>query len=287
MRQDEYCVDGALMLLDEYFVNEEHDRPKEDPLLLAVSVLAPHYPYQCPEDLFNYYMSRVTPYEENLPDNFDCHEFFKVQIGKDVTYREAQRATAAYYGMIEWVDSQFARVIKRLEDLNVRDDFIVVFMSDHGEMLGQKGLWEKQQYFDASVRVPFSISCPENVLQQQSIVQENVSLVDLFPTLCELIDVPIPEGLDGRSLVPLMQGQAENWPDDVYSELYHPFNGPSEMVKDGNLKYFRFKGKGWPEQLFDLAKDPEEKTNLIDDPAYTADLTRLREKVDNFPSPNK
>ena len=59
------------------------------------------------------------------------------------------------------------------------------------------------------------------------------------------------------------------------------------MVKDGNLKYFRFKGKGWPEQLFDLAKDPEEKTNLIDDPAYTADLTRLREKVDNFPSPNK
>jgi len=162
-------------------------------------------------------MQRVKPRVEDLPKNFDCHDYFKIKVGEDVTYREAHRATAAYYGMIEWTDMQFGRVISKLEALNVLDDFVVVFLSDHGEMLGEKGLWEKQQYFDASVRVPFFISRPQKFNQGSAIIQENVSLVDLFPTLCELAQVPIPNGLDGRSLVPLMEGRADDWPNEVYS----------------------------------------------------------------------
>ena len=210
MQHDRYSVEGALMILDEYFVDEVHDRPGDRPLLLAVSLSCPHYPYQCPEDLFNYYMRRVKPYVEDLPSNFDCHEFFKVKIGEDVTYREAHRATAAYYGMIEWVDMQYTRVISKLEELNVLDDFVVVFLSDHGEMLGQKGLWEKQQYFEASVRVPFSISWPHRFPRGCDIVQQNVSLVDLFPTLCEVANVPIPDGLDGRSALAI-DGGTRRW----------------------------------------------------------------------------
>jgi choline-sulfatase len=282
MQQDRYSVEGALMILDEYFVDEVHDRPGDRPLLLAVSLSCPHYPYQCPEDLFNYYMRSVEPYVEDLPSNFDCHEFFKVKIGEDVTYREAHRATAAYYGMIEWVDMQYTRVISKLEEMNVLDDFVVVFLSDHGEMLGQKGLWEKQQYFEASVRVPFSISWPQRFPRGCDIVQQNVSLVDLFPTLCEIANVPIPDGLDGRTLVPLMEGRADGWRNEVYSELYHPFNGPSAMVKRDFLKYFRFEGKGWPDQLFDLAVDPGENRNLIDDAAYADDLAELRAKLNAF-----
>ena len=282
MQHDRYSVKGALMILDEYFVDEVHDRPGDRPLLLAVSLNCPHYPYQCPEDLFNYYMRRVEPYVEDLPSNFDCHEFFKVKIGEDVTYREAHRATAAYYGMIEWVDMQYTRVISKLEELSVLDNFVVVFLSDHGEMLGQKGLWEKQQYFEASVRVPFSISWPQRFPRGCDIVQHNVSLVDLFPTLCEIANVPIPDGLDGRSLVPLMEGRADGWRNEVYSELYHPFNGPSAMVKRDFLKYFRFEGKGWPDQMFDLAVDPRENRNLIDDEAYADDLAELRAKLDAF-----
>lgn len=79
-----------------------------------------------------------------------------------------------------------------------------------------------------------------------------------------------------------MQGQSEGWSNEVYSELYHPFNGPSVMVKEHSLKYFRFEGKGWPEQLFDLASDPGENNNLITDPTYTKDLIRLQKKADNF-----
>ena len=282
MQQDLYCVDGALLFLDEYFVGEPYDRPGHRPLLLAVSLSSPHYPYQCPEDLFSHYLRRVQPFVEELPNKFDCADFFKVRIGEDVTYREAHRATAAYYGMVEWVDIQYGRVISKLEALDVLDDFVIVFLSDHGEMLGQKGLWEKQQFFEASARVPFSITAPQRLPDGGGVVRHNVSLVDLFPTLCDLVDVPIPGGLDGRTLVPLMEGNADGWSNEVYSELYHHLNGPSEMVKHDDLKYFRFRGKGWPEQLFDLAADPDESRNLIDDPAYAAHLQRLRAKLDAF-----
>jgi len=284
MKQDKYTVDGALMYLDEFFVDATHDRPGEGPLLLAVSLGCPHYPYQCPEELFNYYMQRVKPRVEDLPENFDCDNFFKIKVGKDVTYREAHRATAAYYGMIEWADTQFGRVISKLEALNVLDDFVIVFLSDHGEMLGEKGLWEKQQYFDSSVRVPFFISWPQKFNRGSSIIKENVSLVDLFPTLCEIAQVPIPSGLDGRSLVPLMEGRSDGWSNEVYSELYHPLNGPSVMVKQDNMKYFRFEGRDWPEQLFNLDADPSENHNLIDNKAHVDDVKRLRAKVDDFMS---
>ncbi len=282
LQQDLYTVDGALLFLDEYFVGEPYDRPGEGPLMLAVSLNSPHYPYQCPEDLFSYYLRRVEPYVEELAEQFDCADFFKVRVGTDVTWREAHRATAAYYGMIELVDRQYGRVIAKLEELNVLDDFVIAFLSDHGEMLGQKGLWEKQQFFEASARVPFSITAPGSNAGGGQTVRHNVSLVDLFPTLCDLADIPVPPGLDGRSLLPLMQGDAADWPNEVYCELYHELNGPSEMVKQDHLKYFRFHGRDWPEQLFDLDADPEENRNLVDDPVYAADLERLRTRLDAF-----
>ena len=124
----------------------------------------------------------MEPYVELLPNSFDCSDFFKIEVGKDIELREPRRATAAYYGMVETVDRQYARVLCKLEELVVRDEFIVVFLSDHGEMLGQKGLWEKQQFFEASVRVPFSISAPSRRSPTGSTLTENVSLVDLFTT---------------------------------------------------------------------------------------------------------
>ena len=288
MLHDQYNVDGALLFLEEYFVNASYDRPKPNPLCLAVSLIAPHYPYQCPLDLFNYYMQRVEPIVEEPNAQFECDNFFRVRVGEDVTYRQAHRATAAYYGMIEWMDAQFSRVIEKLEHLNLLDDFIIVFLSDHGEMLGTKGVWEKQSFFEASARVPLSIWAPKHFGTTPKVVQQNVSLVDLFPTLCELAEIPAPEELDGHSLVPLIEGDATGWHDTVYSELWRAQNGPSVMVKRGDLKYFRFdNGKGWPEQLFDLAADPAERHNLIDAPAYAEALSELRGKADALPPPRR
>ena len=288
MLHDQYNVDGAVLFLEEYFVNASYDRPKASPLCMAVSLIAPHYPYQCPLDLFNYYMQRVEPIIEEPNENFGYADFFRVKVGKDVTYRQAHRATAAYYGMIEWMDAQFGRVIEKLEHLNVLDDFIVVFLSDHGEMLGTKGLWEKQSYFEASARVPLSIWYPQRFGREPQVVKQNVSLVDLFPTLCELADIPAPDELDGKSLVPLIEGNTGDWHDTVYSELWRAQNGPSVMVKEGDFKYFRFDNdRGWPPQLFDLSNDPDECNNLIDNPDYADVLSRLIAKADALPSPRR
>lgn len=133
-----------------FLINDEHrpDILPFNPLCMAVSLWAPHYPYQCPLDLFNYYMQQVEPIVEVPNEQFEYDDFFRVRVNEDITYRQAPRATAAYYGRIEWMDAQFGRVIEKLEHLNVLDDFIVVFLSDYGEMLGTKGLWEKQSYFE-------------------------------------------------------------------------------------------------------------------------------------------
>jgi choline-sulfatase len=288
MIHDQYNVDGALLFLEEYFVNASYDRPKANPLCMAVSLIAPHYPYQCPMDLFTYYMQRVEPIVEEPNEQFEYDDFFRVRVGEDVTYRQAHRATAAYYGMIEWMDAQFSRVIEKLEHLNVLDDFIIVFLSDHGEMLGTKGLWEKQSYFEASARVPLSIWYPKRFGREPKVIEQNVSLVDLFPTVCELVDIPAPDELDGRSFLPLIDGNTTDWHDTVYSELWRAQNGPSVMVKEGSLKYFRFDNdKGWPEQLFDLSKDPDERNNLMDVPAYADALSKLRAKAEALPPPRR
>jgi len=288
MLHDEYSVDGALLFLEEYFVNASYDRPIPNPLCMAVSLWSPHYPYQCPLDLFNYYMQRVEPIIEEPNDKYECLDFFKVRVGEEVTYRQAHRASAAYYGMIEWMDQQFGRVVEKLEHLNVLDGFVIVFLSDHGEMLGTKGLWEKQQYFDASGRVPFWIWYPRRFECEPQVIEQNVSLVDLFPTLCELADIPIPDELDGRSLVRLIEGHDQDWPNTVFSELWKAENGPSVMVKEGGLKYYRVdNGERWPEQLFDLTKDRAERHNLIDDPLYDDALEKLRSKVAALPPPRR
>ena len=190
--------------------------------------------------------------------------------------------------MIEWMDAQFGRVIEKLEHLNLLDDFIIVFFSDHGEMLGSKGLWEKQHYFEPSVRVPLSIWYPKKFGIEPKIIEQNVSLVDLFPTLCELAEIPAPEELDGNSLVPLIEGNTTDWNNTVYSELWRAINGPSVMVKEDDMKYFRFdNNKGWQDQLFNLSNDPDECNNLIDNPNYTETLERLRTKVEALPDPRR
>lgn len=174
MSQDLYTMERAMMFIEEYFVDAYYDRPKDQPLLLSVSLNSPHYPYQCSEDLFSYYLRRVEPYAEDLQENFDCHEFFKVKIGEDATLRDARRATAAYSGLVEMVDQQYAGVINRLGELDVLDDFIIIFLSDHGEMLGQKGLWHKLQFFEAAARVPFSITAPQILPKVEQVATQNV-----------------------------------------------------------------------------------------------------------------
>jgi choline-sulfatase len=277
--KDAYAVEGALHFIDEYYNSVAYDRAHgHRPLMLKVSLNQPHYPYITPDaEAFGYYLNRVTPYRETEP--FPHPWLGKapnmpggVIPGRDVTEREIRRATAAYYAMVETADTMFGQVLDRLryvgQDL---DDWIIVYTSDHGEMLGQHAIWEKQKFFEASVRIPLLIRWPARFGARN--VQENVSHCDLFATLCELAGLPVPEGLDSRSLVPLMQGDASGWDDEAISHFGDDFL----MIKRGDLKYQSY-GPAMPEVLFDLARDPGETRNLIAEPCYAEDVAAFRRR---------
>ena len=194
-------------------------------------------------------------------------------MGVDASPRELRRAVAGYYGMIETIDEMYGSLLTALEQVGQDiDDWIIVYTSDHGEMLGEHGIWEKQKFFEASARVPLIIRWPKSFAGGR-MVQENVNLCDLFATLCELCQIPIPEGLDSRSLAQLLRGDGADWRNESISQ----FRAGNLMIKWDDLKY-QYYGEEMPEVLFDLDRDPSERQNFIDDARYTDVLGDFRRR---------
>lgn len=272
---DEYTIQGALNFIQDYFLDPYYDREQPNrPLLLRVGLLQPHYPYSASEEKFTYYLNRVEPFleEEVFPHPFLSQR--QVRPGVDASEREIRRATAAYYAMVETIDEHFGRVLEALQHAGQNlDDWIIIYTSDHGEMLGQHGIWEKQKFFEASVRVPLIIRWPKR-FPGGRVVYENVNLCDLFATLCDLAGLPIPPGLDSRSLVPLLEGDNADWDNETVSQ----FGTTNVMIKWDHLKY-QYYGPDMPEVLFDLERDPGETANFIDDPEYADTVAAFRRRL--------
>ena len=274
---DSYALLGALNFIKDRFVDAYYDRANtEQPLLLKVSFNRPHYPYFTSERLFSYYLNRVPLYDKDTVFDHPFLSRHRVQIGKDVSEREARRAVAAYYGMIESADSDFGTIIEALEHAGQNiDDWIIIYTSDHGEMLGQHGVWEKQKFFEASVKVPLFIRWPKKFTAHR--VEKNVNLCDIFATLCELTGTGVPEGLDSRSLVPLMETAGAPWDNETVSHFKDVGGFANVMIKKDNLKY-QYYGETDSEVLFDLLKNPTETQNFIDDNTYCEAVRRFRLK---------
>lgn len=272
--RDEFAVDGALQYIDMYFNGTRYDRQTPDrPIFLNVSLTIPHYPYLCDADRFRYYVNRVSPYEEAPPEH---PGMLFGKINPPATARELRRATAAYYGLVEQADDYFGQVLEALEQAGQDlDDWIVIFTSDHGDMLGEHGLWHKVVFYEGSARVPLFIRMPKR-FGGGGTVDSNVNLCDLFATLCDLAGLPVPDGLDSRSLVPLLKDKADNeWHNESVSVIG---KSPSVMIKDGDLKYIYF-SSGDPEILFDLAVDPNETRSVIAQARYADELGRFRKRL--------
>jgi choline-sulfatase len=281
---DVHSVHGAVDWIRETIIGDRYDRHSPArPQLIQVGLHDPHYPYQCDPDLFRYYLPRMRSFAVEEP--FD-HPFLglspwppePLQAGVHIAERDVQRARAAYYGKVETMDRHFGEVLQSLREAGEDpDEWIIVYLSDHGDQLGEHGVWEKQKFFEGSARVPLIIRAPK-YLPRGTTVDRNVSLIDLFATLCDLSGIACPDGLDSRSLVPLAQGDESAWPDDCLS-FFLQQGYRNGMVKTGSLKYqwYQHAERGeMPEVLFDLAVDPHETRNLIADPAYAEPLKALR-----------
>lgn len=271
--KDEYAVLGALNYIDDHFVCPYYDHhARHSPLLLKVSLRLPHYPFLTDEEKFSYYLNRVPVWHRQ--EVYEHPRFISdwERIDPELSQREVTRATAAYYGMVESIDTMYGQVINRLEQVGEDlEDWIIVFTSDHGDLIGEHGLWTKFKYYEGSVRVPMFIRWPKRFTARR--VQQNASILDLFATLCDLCEIPAPDNLDSRSLKELMRGNATAWDNCAISQL-----NDTCMVKQDNLKYL-WLGEGYEEVLFDLAADPGETRNLIASPDYSKQLQVLRAKA--------
>lgn len=294
---DEYTIQGALQFIEEYFNSSYYDREQTGkPLLLKISLIQPHYPYSADEQKFKYYLNRVKPF---LNQALSDHPFLgqrKVIPGVDVSDREIRRATAAYYAMVETSDELFGKVLDAIRSVNQDlDEWIIVYVSDHGEMLGEHGIWEKQKFYEGSVRVPLLIRWPQG-FPGGRVIQENVSLCDLFATLCDLSGIPVPKDLDSRSLVPFLKESESSWFNEAISQFsktntpllqeeseswkknpINQFGKMNLMIKQDHLKY-QYYGPAMPEVLFDLKKDPGETRNCINEPEYTQAIIKFRQR---------
>lgn len=242
----------------------------ERPFFLTVSFTQPHDPYMTPAGYWNRCrgedidLPRVPapPFEERDPHSQRLYATCDMGAYR-VTESHIRNARRAYYGMIAWLDDQVGRLLDALEQTGQKERTIVILTSDHGDMLGERGLWYKMCFYEHAVRVPMIIQGAD--VPRGLRVNENVSLVDLLPTVLELAGNAGNDAraapLDGHSLAPLMNGAGSQWADLVISEyLAEGTTQPMLMVKRGSHKYICCDGD--PPQLFDLQNDPQELNNL-------------------------
>ena len=257
----------------------------EAPFFLTVSFTHPHSPYVTTDEYWSRYqheqieMPRVgdIPLDEKDKLSWNLH-FCQGRDEYQVDEQQVRNARHAYFGMISYIDDKVGQLLKVLKETALDDNTIVIFTSDHGDMMGERGMWYKQHFFDWANRVPLIVSYPQKFQPARSGCE--VSLVDLLPTMMDLAtdadcDVPIVE-TDGHSLYPIIANQDTNWNHPVISEFSADGStGPSRMVLKEDLKYMNLEGE--QELLFDLAADPLELHNLIDDVSYQKQAKALRD----------
>jgi arylsulfatase A-like enzyme len=276
-----YITDTAIDHLNDFAGGHEN-------FMLFVSFPDPHHPFAPPSEYFH----RHRPEDMPLPDSFDDDHATSPQYVRDIVARRGtpdvdpmmlwaptadqyRHALAAELGSIEFIDDSVGRILESLQELGLADDTVVLFTSDHGDVFGDHGLILKHfTHYDAAIRVPLIISGGSLGSGGHT---DLASSADIAPTLLDLAGVPAMAGVQGTSLVPLMQGDAAHWRASILVEEDQPYGletlpGPVRLrtVITDALRYTRIAGTPISE-LYDLSADPGEMVNRADDPT-AADL---------------
>ncbi len=257
--------------------------PEDRPFFLTISFTHPHPPFVTSHEHWNRYrhdeidMPHVPPIPlEQLDQHSRWLYYAHAQNLYAVTEEHVRNARHAYYGMVSYIDDKVGRILATLEQCSLARDTVVVFAADHGEMLGERGMWFKQTFYEWSARVPLMISWPAEIAPRR--VGAPVSLVDLLPTFLDIAtggEPPEPvDPLDGATLLPLMTGQEPGDARGVVSEYSSEgVIAASRMVREGRYKYVYT--RGLKPMLFDLERDPDELHDL----AGSADARAVEERL--------
>ncbi|MEM9159085.1 MAG: sulfatase [Verrucomicrobiota bacterium] len=266
---------------------------KDEPFFLGVGFFRPHTPYVAPRKYFDLYpfSEMRLPYappddRDDIPTAAFAHNNPVPHYNLDeLTCRKAMQA---YYACVSFIDAQVGRLLDALDALQIADKTIVVFWSDHGYHLGEhNGIWQKRTLFEQGARAPLIIRAPGLPGNGQT-SPRIVEFVDIYPTLVELAELDLPEGLAGRSLKPLLENPIKpNWNGEAITQILRPADDRLEtQVMGCSIRTHRWRYTEWAEgaegvELYDHYADPQEFNNLAlnPDPEAQAVIGKLRPRL--------
>ncbi len=260
----------------------------DQPFFLAVGFLKPHLPFNAPKKYWDLYSEE----DINLPDNYyrpenapdaaihnfgELRNYYGVPETGPVSDEMAHTLIHGYYACVSYTDAQIGRVLQALDESGEADNTIVILWGDHGWNLGEHTLWCKHCNFKTSLRAPIILKAPGKRGNQQS--SALTEYVDIFPTLCDLAELPKPEQLAGDSFAPLLDKPDRAWKPAVFSRWY-----AGETVKTERYAYTEWtteEGERYARMLYDHQTDPNENVNIVDKPeneAVVKELTAMLRK---------
>ncbi|MDP6893297.1 MAG: sulfatase [Verrucomicrobiota bacterium] len=270
----------------------ELEKTHDKPFFLACGFTKPHLPWHVPRKYFDLHpLSKIVLPETLINDREDLPVFGKklaqevydvsgprnfAKHGEDhdmvLKYNQWYRAVQSYLATISFVDFHVGRLLKALKNSEHAGNTIIVLWGDHGWHLGEKQHWRKHALWETTTRTTLIVSAPEQ-FQKNQLCQSPVSLIDLYPTIVELCSLPARNGLDGQSIVPLLQNPKRKWNRPVLTT----FGKGNHAVRTERWRYIRYHDGG--EELYDHDTDPQEWTNLAKLSRHSLVIERLRKSI--------
>ena len=264
---------------------------KDKPFFLAVGFFKPHLPFIAPKKYFDLYPAEKI----RLPDNpfppkdvpplaltnfGEMRRYSDIPTKGPVPDKKARELIRAYYACVTYIDTQIGRVVDELDRLGLRESTVIVLWGDHGWQLGEHALWCKHTNFEIAARVPMIFSAPGQK-NRGGRTDALTEFVDIYPTLCELAGLPVPAGVEGASLVPLLDDPSRSWKKAAFSQY------PRGKVMGYSMKTARYRYTEWSEpdkapvgvELYDHQVDPGENVNLAHRPEQKDLVARLSKQL--------
>lgn len=251
---------------------------KDEPFFLAVGFVRPHVPFVAPAEYFSpfpYEGIKLPKQVENDWDDIPERGInYVTSVNADMNSVQKQKAIAAYYASVSYMDAQVGKVLKTLKEEGLEDNTIVIFTSDHGFHLDEHEFWMKVSLHEESVQVPMMIKVPG---KKPTVTNSFAELLDLYPTLAELAGLDYPKGIQGKNLAPILENPRKKVREFAFSVTQ---GGKSFLVRTDKWAYIQYdEDAGSGMELYDMKKDPNQFTNLAMNPAFENVVTDLQKKL--------
>jgi arylsulfatase A-like enzyme len=264
------------------------------PFFLGVGFVKPHLPFTCPQKYWDLYpeasiqLAANTQRPKDAPEpafhnNYELRSYGTVPENGTISDAMALKLIRGYRACVSFMDAQLGRVLAELDRLGLRESTLIVLWGDHGYHLGENGLFTKMTNFEHGTRVPLLVSHP-GMKTAGKRTRALVELVDLYPTLAQLCDLPLPKHLEGTSFAPLLETPDQPWKKAAFSQYLRtgkpPYMGRS--IRTDRWRYTEWhdlQQKPSGQELYDELNDPQETTNLAGDPQHTEIMKELSKQL--------